>query len=368
MDHRCFVDAFRLERARRGCRSPRPGRTHRAGGAAARRLLAAVGLALALAGPVLAVSDVEPADVEPADLGPADRVLLSETFRLSTELGEEIWPGWGVAPWEVLLVGDEHEYLVNSPRQPEGFVELGRDKPLDGRVLVRPRTLPPGARATYPMLGGPPLVVVGRPEATGLDPTAWVVMVLHEHFHQLQMSDSAYYADVERLDLAGGDESGNWMLDFPFPYDDPKVEARFKGLCATILAILAGDVPPSFVAEALGSLAAVLPADAYRYLGFQLWQEGVARYVQARAARVAADRFAPSPAFTALPGYRPFAEVADELEAQIRAELAAPRLAERKRVAFYAAGAGLAMLLERHSPDWRERYLSRKFALEALLP
>ena len=33
-----------------------------------------------------------------------------------------------------------------------------------------------------------------------------------------------------------------------------------------------------------------------------------------------------------------------------------------------AAGAGLAMVLDRHAPDWRDIYLERKFALEVLLP
>ncbi|MFQ5350391.1 MAG: hypothetical protein ACE5EG_08110 [Thermoanaerobaculia bacterium] len=293
---------------------------------------------------------------------------MSETFRLAAELGEQIWPGWGVAPWEVLLVGEDNEYLINSPRRPEGFAEVETGELLEGTALVRARTVPPGLRATYPMLGGPPLVVVGRPETTGLDPAAWVAMVLHEHFHQLQMSDGDYYADIESLDLAGGDESGNWMLDFPFPYDDPRVETRFAGLSTTIRAVLEGDVPPAFLAEAMSGLAAVLPQDAYRYLGFQLWQEGVARYVQYQTARVAAESFQPSPAFAALPGYRPFAEVAAELRAQILRELAEPRLAERRRIAFYAAGAGLVMVLEEHAPGWRRGYLKRKFALEGLLP
>ncbi|MFQ5351391.1 MAG: hypothetical protein ACE5EG_13205 [Thermoanaerobaculia bacterium] len=321
--------------------------------------------ALTAAGVLLAL--VAPAPAEPA-LAPTDRVLLAETFRLASELGEEIWPGWGVAPWEVLLVGEEHEYLVNSPRRPEGFADLGRDELIDGNVLVRARTVPANLRATFPILGGPPVVVVGRPEATGLDPTAWLAVVLHEHFHQLQMSDTAYYADVEALALAGDDDSGQWMLDFPFPYDDPEVEARFAGLCTAIRAVLAGQVPAVWVAEAMSSLAVVLPDDAYRYLGFQLWQEGVARYVQYRAARLAGERFEPSPELVALPGYRPFSEVAAELEREILSELAEPRLAERRRVAFYAAGAGLAMLLEKQSPGWRGGYMKRKFALEGLLP
>lgn len=309
-----------------------------------------------------------PAVAQTPVLPPVERLLLSETFRLTEQLGEEVWPGWGVAPWEVLLVDADHEFLLHSPRAPAGFAELGRDELIGGRVLWRLRTVPPGLRATFPILGGPPLVVVGRLEATGLAPTDWVAMVLHEHFHQLQMSDADYYADIEALDLAGGDESGNWMLEFPFPYEDPVVAARFNGLCATILAALSGEVPAGWVGEALAGLAAVLPADAYRYLGLQLWQEGVARYVQYRAARIAGERFEPSPAVVALPGYRPFAEVAGELHQQILDELAEPRLAEQRRVAFYAAGAGLALLLDEQDPAWRDDYLKRKFALEELLP
>jgi hypothetical protein len=309
-----------------------------------------------------------PAAAQTPPLPAAERLLLAEAFRLAEELGEEIWPGWGVAPWEVLLVDADYEYLVNSPRTPEDFEELGRDELIGGKILARPRTVSPGLRATYPILGGPPLVVVGRLEATGLEATDWVAMVLHEHFHQLQMSDNDYYGDVAALDLAGGDQSGQWMLDFPFPYDDPKVVVRFNGLCTAIRAALEGDVPAAWLTEAMDSLAAVLPDDAYRYLGFQLWQEGVARYVQYRAAQVAGERFQPAAAFAAQPGYRPFSQVAAELREQIMAELAEPRLAENRRIAFYAAGAGLAMMLEAQSPGWQRGYLKRKFALEGLLP
>ena len=319
-------------------------------------LAALVGASLCLA---------SPASAAPPPLAESDRILLAEAFRLAQELGEEIWPGWGVAPWEVLLVGSEHEYLVNSPRRPAGFTSLGRDDLISGEIQARERTVGRDLRATYPILGLPPAVVIGRPAATGLDPTSWIAILLHEHFHQLQMSDHSYYADVEALDLDGGDETGMWMLDFPFPYDDPVVGQRFDELCLAIRAALQGGAPVAWVGRALDALAFALPPDAYRYLGFQLWQEGVARYVQYRTALLAAERFQPSPALQALPGYRPFGEVAAELRAEILAELAEPELAQRRRVAFYAAGAGLAMLLDRSAPRWRGAYLDHKFALEA---
>ncbi len=226
----------------------------------------------------------------------------------------------------------------------------------------------PALRATYPILGGPPVVVIGNPQATGLDPAAWIAVVLHEHFHQLQMADRGYYADVAALDLAGGDESGQWMLDFPFPYDDPEVGRRFALLGSSIRAALAGGAGAAGVGEAMDALAEALDPPARRYLAFQLWQEGVARFVEYRTAEVAGERFRPSPALRALPGYRPFTEVAAELRQGILAGLAEPGLAERRRVAFYPAGAGLAMLLERAAPGWRAGYLERKFALREELP
>ncbi len=329
----------------------------RVAGGVRRRLVAGLACLVAL-----------PAAAGAAGLTTADRVLLSEGFRLAAELGETIWPGWSVAPFEVLLVGEAHEYLVGSERRPEGFTPLGEDELLGGMVLTRERTVPPALRAAYPLFGGAPVVVIGRPEATGLDPVAWLAVLLHEHFHQLQMSDPGYYGEVAELDLEKHGAGGMWMLEFPFPYDDPAVGELYAGFCRALLAARDGRAPAAEVRPALAALERALPAEAGRYLAFQLWQEGVARYVELRTARLAAERFLPSPALRSFTDFRPFAEVVEELERRVRESLAEPRLAEQRRVAFYAAGAALAELLDETAPPWRERYLSHKFALGEALP
>lgn len=47
---------------------------------------------------------------------------------------------------------------------------------------------------------------------------------------------------------------------------------------------------------------------------------------------------------------------ADERERELLAELRAPDLAARQRLAAYAFGAGEAMVLEACGPGWRVRY------------
>ena len=60
--------------------------------------------------------------------------------------------------------------------------------------------------------------------------TPWVVTMLHEHFHQLQDSQPNVFQDVMALDLAGGDQTGMWMLNYPFPYKDEKINVEFEQL------------------------------------------------------------------------------------------------------------------------------------------
>jgi hypothetical protein len=110
-------------------------------------------------------------------------------------------------------------------------------------------------------------------------------------------------------------------------------------------------------------LEMTLSPDDYRYFSFQLWQEGIARYTEYRIAKMAAQRYKPSRAFRRLADYQPFAEVADEIKTQILKELQAGRLAEDKRVLFYALGGGEGLLLDRVNPRWRKHYFVEKFYL-----
>lgn len=302
-----------------------------------------------------------------------DRVRLAEAFKIGDALGDRVWRGWGKAPFAVLLVTPDHEFLIRHPAPSPDFAPLGHDELLKSDVYFRKRTYPPTLLATFPAVQGSVVstVVIGRAENTSKkNSTDWVVTVLHEHFHQLQNSQPGYYADVNALDLSRGDETGMWMLNYAFPYSAPEVKERFSLLGRLLAEALRAGGGREFPARAAAYLAArrelraMLKPDDYRYFSFQVWQEGVARYTEYRIAESAAETYRPSKAFRSLKDYKPFKTAADEVMRNITEELTALKLEDYRRVAFYPLGAGEALLLDRLNPGWKERYFKDKFYLD----
>lgn len=299
-----------------------------------------------------------------------DRVRLAEAFRISETLGNQIWAGWNKAPFAVLLVTPEDEFLIRHPKPSADFALINYDPLLKSNVYYRKRTQPQNMLATFPVVGGIPTIVIGQAENTGKKTsTPWVVTMLHEHFHQLQYSQPTYYQEVDALGLSRGDQSGMWMLNYPFPYDWPEMKEHFSLLSR----LLADALQPRNKSEFAAKLSAyrrqrdelekTLSPDDYRYFSFQMWQEGIARYTEYRIAKLAAGRHRPGKAFRALKDYKPFAEVAEQIKTGILNELTTGQLEDYKRVIFYALGAGEGLLLDRINPRWRQRYFVEKFYL-----
>ncbi|MFQ5572126.1 MAG: hypothetical protein ACE5G0_20810 [Rhodothermales bacterium] len=303
-------------------------------------------------------------------LHPDDRIRIAEAFRLADAVQEDVWTGWGQVPFAVLLVTPDQEFLIRHPSPSDQFTRAAFDSLLQSDVFVRKRVFSPNLLATFPADNGVPTVVVGQPENTGRSSTHWVVTLLHEHFHQLQLSEPDYYPAVEALDLAGGDESGMWMLNYPFPYDSAAVVEQFDTLQRAALEALQAPHNPAFAEkvnsyrQAKHQLRDLLPKDDYRYLSFQLWQEGVARYTEYKVA-LAAAHYEPTGAFRKLEDYVPFDETAQTLFNTLITELQEGSLGRMQRVTFYPLGAAEALLLDRANPGWQQRYLKDKFYLEA---
>lgn len=305
------------------------------------------------------------AEAEPPSLREADRV------RLADDVQDCIWPGWSGVPFAVLLVTPEHEFLVRHPRPSDDFaLATAYDSLLQSAVYVRDRQFSPNLLATFPAVGGAPTVVVGQPERTGKSSTFWVLTLLHEHFHQLQNAQPDYYDAVAALDLSGGDETGTWMLNYPFPYDSSAVATRFADYRDALRAALSaarGTGETERVGDFLSARARLqdaLPEADYRYLSFQLWQEGVARYTEYRVVEAAAAVHEPLSSFRALDDFVPYSAAADSLRRALAEELAVLDLTSRGRIAFYPIGAAEAILLDAVRPGWRRHYLSEKFYLE----
>lgn len=305
-----------------------------------------------------------------AELPKEDRTRIAAAFSLGEAIERELWPGWGTAPFALMLITDDYEFLLRHPHATNNFDTLGFDAELNTRVLFRKRLFPTNLLATFPAINGISTIVVGQSANTNVSSsTAWVLSIIHEHFHQYQQSQPDYYASTEALGLSHGDQTGMWMLNYRFPYDSVDVGQAYSAMANALLdAIRCKPIDqPKYLKSFFSTrerFKLVLSSDDLKYFSFQCWQEGVARYTELKAAEIAATKFNAGKNFYSLKDFKPFSEVADSLRANILVQLADPSLAHLRRTAFYSLGAGEALLLDKIRPDWRQYYFRNRFHLE----
>src|SRR5262245_32539196 len=71
-----------------------------------------------------------------------DRTRIAEAFRLADQIGDRVWPEWSKAPFALMLVTKDHEFLIRHPQPSPDFVKLGYDDVLKSDVYYRKRTFP----------------------------------------------------------------------------------------------------------------------------------------------------------------------------------------------------------------------------------
>jgi hypothetical protein len=308
---------------------------------------------------------------EAAALPAADRIRIAEAFRLADALGNRVWPDWDKAPFGVLLVTPDREFLIRHAKPSDDFILVGEDADLRGKVWQRPRKFPTQLLATFPAVGGVSTVVIGQAENTeSKTSTRWVITLLHEHFHQFQDRQPRFYAEVDALGLARGDTTGMWMLNFPFPYTDAEVKSHFSAMARLLGQALAARESPDFrdrftaYVESRAKFRSLLKADDYKYFAFQIWKEGIARYTEYHLARLAAAEYKPSKEFQKLKDYVSFEEVAQDILSRMQKELESVQLDRAKRTVVYNFGAAEGLILDRARPEWRKQYFEEKFTLD----
>ena len=312
-----------------------------------------------------------PAQDKPA-IREIDRIRLAEAFRLGDSIANDLWKDWDKTPFAVLLVTPEVEFLIRHPQPSADFTPLGYDALLKSEVYYRKRTQPTSFLATFPAIQGSMIstIVVGQAEnTTAKTSTPWVITLLHEHFHQMQDSQPNFYQDVNALNLSHGDQTGMWMLNYAFPYEKKEVQEKY----AAMSKMLAEIVGVTDKAERSRKLAAylqarrefqqMLTADDYKYFAFQLWKEGIARYTEYHAAKLAAAKYRPSKEFQALKDFMPFDQAANTIRERIVKQLLTYQLGEIQREVVYPYGAAEGLLLDEVNPAWRSRYYTEKFDL-----
>ncbi len=305
-------------------------------------------------------------DIATPKLSPADAIRIDEFYRLASSIQDEIWAGWGKVPAPMMLVTPETEFLTHSATPPPAeFKKVGDE------LYARPRQFPADLQATMPTFGPPAVMVVGEPANTeSKTSTPWLFTVMHEHFHQLQWAQPGYYEAVEALDLSRGDQTGMWMLNYPFPYDKPEVAQAFTQLRDLLLCALSEPDGPDFAklakkyVEQRKQFFSQLSVDDHKYLGFQLWQEGMARYSEVKAAEAAAN-YHPTAAFSGLSDYEAFSHLAAHKRADTLEQLKRVNLATDKRPVVYSFGAAEGFLLDRIHPNWKDDYFKHMLSLDS---
>lgn len=301
-----------------------------------------------------------------------DRIRIAEAYRIGEKLQNDLWPGWSSAPFGMLFITDDQEFLIRHKKPNDEFTYIGYDKLLKSEVYVRPRKFQKNFLATFSAFGPTPVIVIGKAENTSdKTSTRWVFVVLHEHFHQFQYSRPDYFADVNALGLSGGDTTGMWQINYPFPYKDEAVAGRFRKLTGLLLAayeaktVAARKSSLSTYLAKRKEFAATLRPNDYKYASFQLWQEGISRYTQYRMAELAGRKIKPSKAFRSLPDNVPFDTEAKRLLDATLKEMKDLDMRTWERNVFYPFGAIEGLLLDRLVPAWRSSYLTEKFSLES---
>lgn len=298
-----------------------------------------------------------------------DKLRIKEAVIISEKYGEQIWKGINNAPFAIVLVTDSVEFLVFHSSPTPDFALSETDSILNAKIYWRKRQFPVGWLATFPAVNGVNCMVVGTPKNTGLNSTEWIITLLHEHFHQYEYSYPGYYQSVEKLELSGGDQTGMWMLNYPFPYEDKQVIEQYQKYTTTLSNVVTGISAKSFTSlfkkyktERRKLKQLLKPAD-YRYLSFQIWQEGIARYTEYKFIELLKD-YKPSKKIAALPDFVSFYDYKTKFyESQIN-KLRNLKLNEDKRVCFYAVGFAEGILLDKLNPQWHSNFLTDKFYIE----
>lgn len=302
-----------------------------------------------------------------------DKIRIKEALRISELYGDSIWNGWNEAPFLVIVVTDENEYLFTDENKTEeqGFTYSEFDTITNRHVFMRSKTFGSNLLATFPAVRGIPVIVIGLPENTSLSTNEWILTLLHEHFHQLQQSRKDYFESVNNLGLSDGDNTGMWMLNYGFPYEDKYISDKYKELVLSAKRIFLEKDEEKIKSEFKNytglrdSFKKMLPEKDYTYFSFQIWQEGIARYTEIKAAEMMSKG-----RYDLMKNHSVINDFvnADSLYIQMINKLLrsadVQELNINKRDCFYTLGALEGLILDRINRNWRDRYFSEKFYLE----
>ena len=117
-----------------------------------------------------------------------DKLRIREAKKISDLYADKICKGFANTSFAFILITDSTEFLLFHNNPSNDFTFGWQDSLLNTPVYYRKRQFARHFLATFPAVNGVNCIVAGTPENTSLHSTAWIITVLHEHFHQYQYS------------------------------------------------------------------------------------------------------------------------------------------------------------------------------------
>ena len=274
---------------------------------------------------------------------------IRQLHHLSSELGEEIWPGFDTRKISIAVnIDNRREILIGHPDPPPEFHPFG-DVTLDGQpVLIRDGVTQysPNGGGWAIELGGVLTVYVGLSSEVEGDTEGYLTLLLHETFH--------CYQDQYR-ERAEGAKSG-------LPLDDPVYSALLVLESRLLKAAL--DAQDGDETRRLAAMFTAVRHQRRQELspGLILWEgdeeytEGTAMYVEARMLQLVAARGGLAPLSDLRdPEYHGFADAEQRYRDQVAKIIPT---GEDDPVTFvhakYHHGMAQGLLLDRLRPGWKQ--------------
>lgn len=308
-------------------------------------------------------------------LSARDKELLAEVIRLKHELGDEVWPGLGLAPIPVIIYNDGYEFLTGADTPPPSppWVKVDGDdfagQPYYRRPAHDPQAFAVDVDGRWAGSMTSLDAILARKVSFKPRPDFYLVLVLHEVFHAFQA-----IKQPERFRRA----MALYSIEKDYPAKDPAFAKAWteegallasalrakdeQGLLDGVRAFLRHRESrrrPWAEANRPSSKDVPGPIDLAEYERGMEWLEGLGKYAEMRFYELAAARSS-EPAFAA---YNPSLPYWTWDYVRLEKQMGA----QKGDLRFYLSGMAQARLLDRLSPGWKAAFFEGGRAMDELL-
>ncbi len=291
-----------------------------------------------------------------------DKIVLADALRFKSDLGEDVWPGFGKADIPVVVYDDEFEYLIGFPDPPAPWEIVAGDTCCGRPYFRRPAKDPQSFAVDLGDRWAGSLSTLSRMSRKvpfKLGPDWYSLGLFHELFH-------AFQAQANPAKFAAALEA--YSFEDRYPFKNAEFAAAWNSEGAALSRALKASDPAGMRTAAIEFLrirdrrreSVRLARDLVLFERRLEWLEGLAKYAEIRADESAVARA----------DQESYALFRSGLHFLVRADLA--RLEgslgrQEGDLRFYLSGMAMARLLDRLDPGWKGSAFKDQAELEDLL-